>query len=83
MEGEQIEDFEYNVPLHNLTKADRELIKKHKELYERLLVCTDLELFKDLSKEYAELDYKVERILNRDKAGIMRSAYESQFSIIK
>ena len=80
---EQTEDFEYNVPLHALTKEDRELIKKHKELYERLLVCTDLDLFKDLSKEYADLDYKVERILNRDKAGIMRSAYESQFSIIK
>ena len=82
MEGEQF-DFESKIPLHALTKQDKALIKRHKELYERILECTDLDLYKDLTKEYADLDYKVERLLNRDKAAIMRSAYESSFSIVK
>lgn len=67
----------------NLSAADKKMLERHSELYERLLKCTDVNEYKEIYREYAELDMKVARLQLNDKSAIMRCEYENNFSIAK
>lgn len=62
---------------------DSQVIKRHKELYELLQKCTDLETYNKLWKEFADLDVKYERIINNDNALRSRVEVLNQYSIVQ
>jgi len=62
---------------------DSEILKRHKELYNALQKCTDLETYNAIWKEFAELDVKVARITNCDNALLSRCSIENQYMVVK
>lgn len=62
---------------------DSQVIKRHRELYELLQKCTDLETYNELWKEFADLDVKYARITNKDSALLSRCSIENQYIVVK
>ena len=65
-----------------MDNEDAKILKRHKELYDALQKCTDIDKYNLLWREYAMLDIKVARITNNDNAQKMRCEFENQFVTI-
>ena len=60
---------------------EEKLLQRHAMLYQQLVHCEDVEEYKRIWHEYAELDMKVARIKSEDINGVMRCAYENRYKI--
>ena len=65
-----------------MSAADKAVIEEHKELYEKLTSCTDLDEFSRIYKRYAELDVKVARLTSNDDCAVEGCKYESRYKMV-
>lgn len=61
--------------------VEKRILERHSYLYKELEHCTDVNKYKELWKEYAELDMKVARIKNDDLNARSRCEFENQYKV--